>query len=115
MATNRDATWELVDGVQRLSTIVQFSGTDDDRKILKLKEPLCLEGLEKLTAFNGMCFLDLPRSVQLHFQNRPIKVVTLSDKSDDVVRFDLFERLNTGGVTLTNQEIRSCIFRGAVQ
>jgi hypothetical protein len=112
MATNRDATWELVDGVQRLSTIVQFSGTDDDRKVLKLTEPLCLEGLEKLTAFNGMCFLDLPQSVQLHFQHRPIKVVTLSDKSDDVVRFDLFERLNTGGVTLTNQEIRGCIFRG---
>lgn len=112
MATNRDATWELVDGVQRLSTIVQFSGTDEDRRVLGIKEPLCLKGLEKLTAFNGMCYLDLPQSVQLHFQHRPVKVVTLSDKSDDVVRFDLFERLNTGGVALTNQEIRACIFRG---
>jgi hypothetical protein len=39
-------------------------------------------------------------------------VVTLNDKSDLVVRFDLFERLNTGGVALTAQEIRSCIYRG---
>ena len=36
----------------------------------------------------------------------------MSDKSDAEVRFDLFERLNTGGVALTNQEIRSCVHRG---
>jgi hypothetical protein len=34
------------------------------------------------------------------------------DKSDLKVRFDLFERLNTGGIKLTDQEIRSCIYRG---
>ena len=50
--------------------------------------------------------------MKLQFQHRPIKVITLSDKSDLVVRFDLFERLNTGGVALTNQEIRACIYRG---
>ena len=43
---------------------------------------------------------------------KPIKVITLSDKSDRLVRFDLFERLNTGGVELSDQEIRSCIFKG---
>jgi hypothetical protein len=43
---------------------------------------------------------------------KPLKVITLSDKSDLSVRFDLFERLNTGGVSLTDQEIRSCIYRG---
>lgn len=37
----------------------------------------------------------------------------LNDKSDLQVRFDLFERLNTGGVALTNQEVRECVFRGA--
>jgi hypothetical protein len=39
-------------------------------------------------------------------------VTTLNDKSDKVVRFDLFERLNTGGVPLSAQEIRDCIFQG---
>jgi hypothetical protein len=38
--------------------------------------------------------------------------VTLSDKSDKRVRFDLFERLNRGGVILTPQEIRDCVYRG---
>jgi hypothetical protein len=112
MATNRDSTWELVDGVQRLSTIVQFAGSDEARVALKLDGPLRLEGLDKLTSFNGKTFADLPQSIQLHFEHRPVKIVTLTDKSDEVVRFDLFERLNTGGVTLTDQEIRACIFRG---
>ena len=48
----------------------------------------------------------------MKFSLRPLKVTTLSDKSDLKVRFDLFERLNTGGIKLTPQEIRACVFRG---
>jgi Protein of unknown function DUF262 len=112
MATNRDSTWELVDGVQRLSALVKFAGSDSLREKMKINPALQLEELEKLTAFNGLRYSDLPQSIQLQFQLRPVKVVTLSDKSDKVVRFDLFERLNKGGVLLTAQEIRDCVFRG---
>lgn len=113
MATNQDATWEIVDGVQRLSTIAHF--LNDDESILKLinrKSALELDKLEKLTALNKQKFSELPKSVQLMFMTRPIRVTVLNDKSDLSVRFDLFERLNTGGVLLTNQEIRNCIYRG---
>ena len=112
MAANSDGTWELVDGVQRLSTLVHFAGSTAARAKLKMDSRLSLEGLEKLSGFRGT-FDSLPQNIQLHFMLRPIKVTTLSDKSDLVVRFDLFERLNTGGVILTDQEIRSCIFRGS--
>lgn len=43
---------------------------------------------------------------------RPIRVTVLNDRSDVGVRYDLFERLNTGGITLHPQEIRNCIFIG---
>ena len=112
MASNPDGTWELVDGVQRLSTLVQFAGTPAAREKLGLSNPLTITHAEKLTALEGLTFEELPHSVQLQFNTRPIKVITLSDKSDKEVRFDLFERLNTGGVTLSNQEIRSCVYRG---
>lgn len=59
-----------------------------------------------------MTFNDLPSTLKLNFLLKPLKITTLSDKSDMNVRFDLFERLNTGGIKLTDQEIRSCIFRG---
>ncbi len=112
MATNEDNTWEVVDGVQRIHTIVNFAGTADTRATLAIKEPLRLTGLTKIPAFNGFTFEDLPAGLQRHFTTRPIKVITLSDKSDLVVRYDLFERLNTGGIILSPQEIRDCIYRG---
>ncbi|WP_431289723.1 DUF262 domain-containing protein [Burkholderia cepacia] len=113
MATNADATWEIVDGVQRLSTIAHFVG--DNPKLLtsvNRKGPLKVAELEKLSALTDLMFGELPRSMQLMFMTRPIRVTVLNDKSDLNVRFDLFERLNTGGVLLTNQEIRNCIYRG---
>jgi hypothetical protein len=117
MATNPDNAWEIVDGVQRLSTIAYFAGDKSIHKKLKLDEiglkgPLVLTSLKKLTKFEGLTFDQLPKALQLHFHTRPLKVTTLNDKSDVRVRFDLFERLNTGGVSLSPQEIRDCIFQG---
>ena len=114
MATNVDGTWEVIDGVQRLSTMICFAGDDNVRKKVNAKkaEPLKLKGLSKLANFNDKRFADLPVGVQNKFKLTSIKVITLSDKSDKDVRFDLFERLNKGGVNLTPQEIRSCVYRG---
>lgn len=112
MATNKDATWELIDGVQRLSSIVHFAGDEQVRRKIGLQNVLTLESLEKLETFNGKRYDELPRSIQLSFLMKPLKITTLSDKSDLSVRFDLFERLNTGGISLSNQEIRSCVYRG---
>jgi len=112
MATNRDSSWEVVDGVQRISTLIHFAGDKNARDLIRMPSPLRIEGLEKLPSLNGLAFSDLPKNIQVQFMLRPIKVVTLSDKSDAIVRFDLFERLNTGGVGLSAQEIRACVFRG---
>ncbi|KWE60139.1 DUF262 domain-containing protein [Burkholderia sp. MSMB2157WGS] len=112
MATNADATWEIVDGVQRISTLVHFMSEGEVLGRVNRSTPLKIKDLEKLTEFNDQTYKTIPKSLQLMFQTRPIRVTVLNDKSDLNVRFDLFERLNTGGVSLTNQEIRNCIFRG---
>lgn len=112
MATNRDSTWELIDGVQRLSSLIRFAGQSDVKEKVGIKGTLKLKGLEKLNEFNNKMFENLPRDIQMQFELKPIKITTLSDKSDVEVRFDLFERLNSGGVKLSDQEIRSCIIRG---
>ena len=115
MATNPDGTWELIDGVQRVSTILCFAGTDDVRMKISKKDikPLKLTGLKKLSLFNEKTFESLPFDIQNKFKLTSIKITTLTDKSDRTVRFDLFERLNRGGVTLSDQEIRACVYRGA--
>jgi len=114
MATNSDSSWEVIDGLQRLSTLIRYASETDSysRKLLVDQEPLVLEGLEKLSSMNGKTISELPFSLKLDFLLKPLKIITLSDKSDEQVRFDLFQRLNTGGITLTDQEIRNCVYRG---
>jgi hypothetical protein len=112
MAANPDGSWEVIDGVQRLSTLIHFCGDDVIRNKIGLGSKLKLSELVKLSAFNNKRYEDLPQSVQIQFLLKPLRVTTISDKSDKDVRFDLFERLNTGGVILTAQEIRSCVYKG---
>lgn len=113
MATNRDASWEVIDGLQRLTTILNFIGKEEELKDTKVKfDPLTLKGLEKIDSMNNLMFSELPISVQMMFLTRPLKITVLNDRSDFGVRYDLFERLNTGGVTLHEQEIRNCVYIG---
>jgi len=113
MATNKDSTWEVIDGLQRLTTIVNFIGNKDAiDKISEGCKPLQLKGLDKLDTLNGLKFDQIPKSIQLMFMTRPIRITVLNDRSDFDLRFDLFERLNTGGVILHPQEIRNCVYLG---
>jgi uncharacterized protein with ParB-like and HNH nuclease domain len=113
MATNETgARFELIDGVQRISSIIRFAGTDEQIATLELRGRLKIVGLKKLTELNGLTFDELPTQIQLTFKMAIINVIVLTDKSDHEVRFDLFERLNRGGVILSDQEIRSCVYRG---
>ncbi|QDV59013.1 hypothetical protein Mal33_50380 [Rosistilla oblonga] len=112
MAANSEDSWEIVDGLQRLTAVAKFCGNESQRAIVKQPDILRLSSLKKLEAFNGKTFADLPLSLQSGFMKRAFKVVTLSDKSDIIVRFDLFERLNRGGLKLSKQEIRHCVIRG---
>jgi len=115
MATNSDSTWEVIDGLQRISSLIRFATPLEAPARVKIgkSDLLRLKGLEKLSSMNGMTIDDIPYSLKLDFLLKPLKVITLSDKSDPQVRFDLFQRLNTGGISLTDQEIRNCIYKGS--
>lgn len=112
MATNSDASWEVIDGLQRITTILRFVAPDlakiDDVELGALK----LTGMEKIPSLNGAIFEEMPSHIRLNFLTRPLRVTVLNDLSDHQVRFDLFERLNTGGIILHDQEIRNCVFQG---
>jgi hypothetical protein len=117
MATNsasgEQTRWEVVDGLQRLLTLVNFAGDEETRSAANLDgDPLRLADLEKLTTFEGYAFDGLPEDIRTTFEDRPLKIIILNDKSELQVRYDLFERLNTGGIELTDQEIRECVYRG---
>lgn len=101
MADMPDGRLEIVDGTQRIRTLYRF-----------LNNKLCLIQLEKLDSLNGFKFEELPVAQQRKFKNRTIRVVVLSDKADEEVRRDLFERINTGSVALKDMEARRGIYQG---
>lgn len=114
VATNADGTWDLVDGLQRISSIIHFAADPGSypSHIQKTDRLRLSAELSRLEGFSGLTYDDLPKRVQLLFDRRLLRVTALSDKSQMDVRFDLFERLNRGGITLSPQEVRACIYRG---
>lgn len=113
VAANPEGTWDLVDGVQRVSTLIHFSADHKFLSLIGKTTPLILSDLDELKDFNALTYSQIPSTIRLlHFDKRFIRVTALSDKSDTDVRYELFERLNTGGVVLSQQEIRSCVYRG---
>src|SRR5262245_42088983 len=56
MAANSDGSWELIDGVQRLSSLIHFAGDPECRKAIHGGTPLSVTGLEKLSSFNNLVF-----------------------------------------------------------
>lgn len=113
VATNANGTWEVVDGLQRLSTLIHFIAEPAVLlPTINKQSPLRLSQLEKVDQLNGKAYADLPTPIRFAINKRPLRVTALSDKSDLAARFDMFERLNTGGIALTPQEVRACIFRG---
>ncbi|MDR1717002.1 MAG: DUF262 domain-containing protein [Prevotella sp.] len=94
-----DGNFELIDGVQRLSTIKNF-----------LEGKLSLHNLEILDTFNGYSFKDLPLSRRRNFNAKSLRFYILSEKADPSIRADIFKRINTSGKKLTDAEIRKGAF-----
>ncbi len=77
-----------------------------------LDSKLALKGLEARVDLNGKRFNELNKSLQNKIRKFPIRVITIRKESDKDIKFDIFQRLNTGAVPLNDQELRNCIYRG---
>lgn len=107
--------WDVVDGLQRLSTIFQLLGILKDEKG-KAVTPLVLKGTKYLPSLDGLQWQDeknpkksLPQEAQLSLKRSKISVSIILKESDENAKYDLFQRLNTGGSELSPQEVRNCL------
>ncbi len=96
-----NSNWIIVDGLQRLNSLTRFY--NDEFK---------LTGLETLTEYNGKKYSTIGEKVRNIIDRGELRVILLLNSSDYEIQYDIFLRLNTGSVKLTEQELRNCLFRG---
>lgn len=97
----------VIDGQQRLTSFFSyFDGVFPDGSDFKLT------GLQVYPELNGKKFSDLTEKQQDALKFFKLRTVTFKRESDENLKFEIFERLNTGSVPLNDQELRNCIYRG---
>jgi hypothetical protein len=112
VAADGKGVWELVDGLQRVSTILSFFGMLNSQDAgIKNKNNWVLEEGEKVSALEGFTYETMPELFKRNLKRATCRVEILNWNSSYDMRFELFNRLNTGGSPLTPQEIRNCIYR----
>ena len=107
--------WDVIDGLQRLSTIYQFLGKLQDEEGTSIP-PLVLQKTKYLPSLENKKWDDkydkensLTKSQQLLVKRAKINVVIIQKESNSSTKYELFQRLNSGGSICTPQEVRSCI------
>jgi uncharacterized protein with ParB-like and HNH nuclease domain len=113
VAQRPDGIWDVVDGLQRLSTIFEFIGilkNDKDELIkpLILTETNLLPSLDK-KKWESDDEDSLTEAQQRYFKRSRLNFVIIQKESDSSSKYELFQRLNTGGSSLTPQEVRNCL------
>jgi uncharacterized protein with ParB-like and HNH nuclease domain len=107
-AEESDGREVVIDGQQRLLTLMHFIKGEFPRDTKKFR----LSKLSVLSDLNGKSYEELDEDVKRRFRQYTLTVIKIHQNSQDDVKFEIFERLNTGSVKLNAQELRNCVYRG---
>lgn len=100
LCEENDSTYSIIDGQQRLTSIVRY-----------LKNEFELKGLEELVELNNKRFCDLEKTIQRELKSSAIHSIVLTKESQEL-KYEIFARLNQGSISLKPQELRNCVYRG---
>jgi hypothetical protein len=106
-AETDDDVWSIVDGIQRLTAISRFI----DPEAVGLK-PLVLQNLGYLDQLNGRRFEELPGRLKTRLEETEVVLHLIRQGTPEEVKFNIFARINTGGMPLTAQELRHALIPG---
>lgn len=104
----------VIDGQQRLKSIFYFLEGYFDEAVSGKRKVFRLEGLSVKSRYFNKTFSELEEPDQRRLNNCVLRsfIVQQLEPDDETSIYHVFERLNTGGTLLTNQEVRNCVYRG---
>jgi hypothetical protein len=94
--------WKIIDGLHRLTSLYTFMRGASFQ----------LVNLEYLKDLEGKTFSDLPFKYKRAIEESTIEAYVINPGTPDKVKLNIFQRINTGGSTLSRQEIRNAYYRG---
>lgn len=97
----KDGKKQVVDGRQRITTILSF-----------LNDEFALKDLKILPQYNKMKFSELPSKARGIFEDYQISCYVIQPPTAERVKYDIFDRVNRGGTKLNSQEMRNALYRG---
>lgn len=97
-----EGDWLIIDGLQRITAINEFI----------VKKTLKLEGMEFFNDLNGIGYEELPRQFARRIDESTLITYKVNEGTPVNVKYNIFKRLNTGGLELTPQEIRHSLYQG---
>jgi hypothetical protein len=107
LAEEQDGSYSVIDGQQRLTSFLSFlEGKFPDNR------PFKLSGLKVLPELNRKLFTDLDPELQKKIRSTTIHSIIIKKESNSDIKFEIFERLNTGSTKLNEDEIRNTVYRG---
>ena len=107
LAEEQDGSYSVIDGQQRLTSFLSFiNGKYPNGDIFKLT------GLKVFKELNRKPFTDLDKEFQNKIRKTTLHTIVIKKESNEDVKFEIFERLNTGSIKLNEDEIRNTVYRG---
>jgi hypothetical protein len=109
-AEESDGRYSVIDGQQRLTSFLSF--VEEKFPVGETYTDFTLTGLGILPELNKKKFTDLDPPMQLKIKSTALHTIIIKNDSDEDVKFEIFERLNTGSMKLNEDEIRNSVYRG---
>ena len=113
VSSDKDNNWDVVDGLQRITTIKEFIlGNYDSQKDRYDEKGFKLKKLEFWEELNGQTYNNIPGKLYNNIAETELSFTVINPDTPEEVKRNIFKRINTGGMPLTAQEIRHALYQG---